>query len=566
MMFSAPATPSRPIGSPRVPAACPELRATAEHVREFADLMNKHRGDRLTDWIHRIQTDPLPALHSLDAGIRRDLDAVVAGLTPTGLPPRRGCRMRRRWPACLPLGHDEVAAAQPIGDRGVEGWLTDVDHRKDLKPQRGVTPGQPQYGGANPDHAHLDDLHTAHRAVRPHLVGDDAVGGRRVGCAPTRTMAGAGTGKAVDVSRVRTGAVGLVALALLADVPACATSAGPRPGVHASTVAAAGGGLSTIDAADPKIGVPLGLDDPFSALGLTATQLPADALLVGPHFGVRFDGYATTNQLAFDQLHTLGLAFEPDGGMPLRAGAGREFLLVHAVEKPPIAALPGLAPDGDPAPTWTVSNGGAAHPLARPIASGEVLVVNVAAGEDPVLTVTSYGRPQSLGLRSGRRHDDAIALYYPRLSASADYDEWLHIDGPGGSHQTVPMPVSIDMALQPYVDGRGWASPGRAWLDVLVVVGSIPNAALALDLVHTLSLRGPDGRALAVPAGSVLTTGPQVNGTPPGGSLWIAVDVPASLRQVAVAYATVGAITMNGQPVHFSRTPQHNGGTVTLHP
>jgi hypothetical protein len=62
-------------------AACPELRATAEHVRDFADLMNKHRGDRLTDWIHRLQADPLPALHSLAAGLRRDLDAVVAGLT-----------------------------------------------------------------------------------------------------------------------------------------------------------------------------------------------------------------------------------------------------------------------------------------------------------------------------------------------------------------------------------------------------------------------------------------------------------------------------------------------------
>ncbi len=62
-------------------AACPELRATAEHVREFAGLMNKHRGDRLTAWIHRVQADPLPALHSLITGLRRDLDAVVAGLT-----------------------------------------------------------------------------------------------------------------------------------------------------------------------------------------------------------------------------------------------------------------------------------------------------------------------------------------------------------------------------------------------------------------------------------------------------------------------------------------------------
>jgi transposase len=62
-------------------ASCPELRATAEHVREFADLMNKRRGDRLTGWMHRVQADPLPALHSLITGLHRDLDAVVAGLT-----------------------------------------------------------------------------------------------------------------------------------------------------------------------------------------------------------------------------------------------------------------------------------------------------------------------------------------------------------------------------------------------------------------------------------------------------------------------------------------------------
>jgi len=62
-------------------SACPELRATAEHVREFADLMNKHCGERLTDWITRVQADPLPALHSLITGMRRDLDAVIAGLT-----------------------------------------------------------------------------------------------------------------------------------------------------------------------------------------------------------------------------------------------------------------------------------------------------------------------------------------------------------------------------------------------------------------------------------------------------------------------------------------------------
>jgi hypothetical protein len=37
-----------------VTAACPELAAVAGHVREFADLMNKHRGDRINTWIEQV--------------------------------------------------------------------------------------------------------------------------------------------------------------------------------------------------------------------------------------------------------------------------------------------------------------------------------------------------------------------------------------------------------------------------------------------------------------------------------------------------------------------------------
>ncbi|WP_444543363.1 transposase [Micromonospora sonchi] len=62
-------------------AYCPELQATATHVRDFADLMRKRRGERLLDWMQRVEADDLPALHSLITGLRRDLDAVTAGLT-----------------------------------------------------------------------------------------------------------------------------------------------------------------------------------------------------------------------------------------------------------------------------------------------------------------------------------------------------------------------------------------------------------------------------------------------------------------------------------------------------
>ena len=61
---------------------CPELDAAVRHVTGFARMIKDLSGDRetLTMWMGAVDTD-LPALRSFTAGLRRDLDAVVAGLT-----------------------------------------------------------------------------------------------------------------------------------------------------------------------------------------------------------------------------------------------------------------------------------------------------------------------------------------------------------------------------------------------------------------------------------------------------------------------------------------------------
>ncbi|MFJ8026042.1 transposase [Streptomyces sp. NPDC096311] len=61
--------------------ACPHLDAAARHVRDFAAMLHDRRGDLLPGWMDCVLTDDLPALHSLVAGLRRDQDAVVAGLS-----------------------------------------------------------------------------------------------------------------------------------------------------------------------------------------------------------------------------------------------------------------------------------------------------------------------------------------------------------------------------------------------------------------------------------------------------------------------------------------------------
>jgi hypothetical protein len=61
---------------------CPEVDAAVRHVAGFARMIKDLSGDQhtLTKWIGAVDAD-LPSLRSFTAGLRRDLDAVVVGLT-----------------------------------------------------------------------------------------------------------------------------------------------------------------------------------------------------------------------------------------------------------------------------------------------------------------------------------------------------------------------------------------------------------------------------------------------------------------------------------------------------
>lgn len=60
---------------------CPELDALTGHVRSFAHMLTERQGERLPQWLDAVRQDDLPSLHTLAAGIDRDRDAVIAGLT-----------------------------------------------------------------------------------------------------------------------------------------------------------------------------------------------------------------------------------------------------------------------------------------------------------------------------------------------------------------------------------------------------------------------------------------------------------------------------------------------------
>jgi transposase len=62
-------------------AACPHLEALAGHISAFAEILTARQGHRLTAWITAVEADDQPDLRSFIAGLRRDHDAVLNGLT-----------------------------------------------------------------------------------------------------------------------------------------------------------------------------------------------------------------------------------------------------------------------------------------------------------------------------------------------------------------------------------------------------------------------------------------------------------------------------------------------------
>src|SRR4051794_22274089 len=62
-------------------AACPHLDALARHISTFAEILAARRGSQLNDWITAVDADDQPDLQSFIAGLRRDHDAVLNGLT-----------------------------------------------------------------------------------------------------------------------------------------------------------------------------------------------------------------------------------------------------------------------------------------------------------------------------------------------------------------------------------------------------------------------------------------------------------------------------------------------------
>lgn len=68
-------------GLKEVLARCPELDTAAGHVRDFSEILTDRLGSTLPTWIDAVDASQLPGLTGFALHLRRDLDAVTAGLT-----------------------------------------------------------------------------------------------------------------------------------------------------------------------------------------------------------------------------------------------------------------------------------------------------------------------------------------------------------------------------------------------------------------------------------------------------------------------------------------------------
>ncbi|MEN8655456.1 transposase [Streptomyces sp. 21So2-11] len=61
--------------------ACPDITRACDLARSFADLVRNQRGHLLHDWIRQAEQDAPKPMSGFAGFLRRDLDAVTAGLT-----------------------------------------------------------------------------------------------------------------------------------------------------------------------------------------------------------------------------------------------------------------------------------------------------------------------------------------------------------------------------------------------------------------------------------------------------------------------------------------------------
>jgi hypothetical protein len=298
--------------------------------------------------------------------------------------------------------------------------------------------------------------------------------------------------------------------ALVIVLAATAGCDGSRSDVDAAP-AAIPGGTAAAFTTSPGTGGLTGIT------GLTTRPL-TDAVLYGPDSaGASFDRWAATDTLPEELTRRVAEQSVTTGVWPetgaAHAAAGHEFLLLEGSQpKHWISETQNGGHD-----TFAVVVDGVKHTLdfVHAISADSVLLVEVPTGASATLQMTSFGRTQSLDLRSGKRGADAVAAYYPYRSGLATLDT----EGRSDIGTTVEVGLDVTLSLAGYDEEKGWAPEGHTWVRVNAHLGTIEltgrtgEYTVTVDLSKTLT-------GVRVPAGLTLSA----NGQP-------ALDQPTAVEQ-----------------------------------
>ena len=255
---------------------------------------------------------------------------------------------------------------------------------------------------------------------------------------------------------------------------------------------------------------------------------PATAVLRGPHVAVPVTAVA---RAAGALPEPVAAAFGLAG--PAVPAAGEELLLVDL-------AGTGTVPAGA---DMSVVAGAVGRPVPDGTPLAGTLLVSVPVGAPATLRVTDAGRTQTLDLATGRRTAEE-AGYYPLrtgTAAGAGPPADLVLYGPGVAGQSRgDRTATVELreataTLQPYVEGRGWAAEGRAFLVLDATLGYERAGAPAPDMVTV--------PAASFSAGPLRLGGPAVTlRGPTGTARFVVAGVPAATGRVALRFAFRGTV------------------------
>lgn len=286
------------------------------------------------------------------------------------------------------------------------------------------------------------------------------------------------------------------------------------------------------------------------------------ATLRGPHFSYTVKATATLSKLTPDQAEYFEL---PAGAAP---APGHEILLAEL--EPARGYLPADAAGTAPQRVEVLAGSVSRRLELRSTLIGTI-VMSVPAGSKPVLRVTDAGRPQSLDLTTGKRGPDAATGYYPvrevEWRAGNNVLTGLLLSGPGAAGMSTNERVAgiqlsdADGTLVPYVEGRGWAEAGRAWLALgpevqysRLSAGTDKDDQITVDL-RSFTVTGPGGTRYPVSGKPIVIGGPTSPDDFPigqNGAGRLLVDVPATLRRATLSFTFTGTIRLPKGPVSWS--------------